>query len=42
MYNPEKFAAVEDNFIHIHGALVRDLGRIVKGDEDLFAFPVQS
>ena len=41
MYNPEKFAAVEDNFIHIHGALVRDLGRIVKGDEDLFfgSFP---
>ena len=41
MYNPEKFAAVEDNFIHIHGALVRDLGRIVKGDEGLFfgSFP---
>ncbi|HIG01076.1 MAG TPA: hypothetical protein EYQ66_07200 [Myxococcales bacterium] len=41
MYNPEKFAAVEDNFIHIHGALVRDLGRIVKGDESLFfgSFP---
>jgi hemerythrin superfamily protein len=41
VYNPEKFAAVEDNFIHIHGALVRDLGRIVKGDEGLFfgSFP---
>jgi len=41
VYNPEKFAAVEDNFIHIHGALVRDLGRIVKGDESLFfgSFP---
>lgn len=41
MYNPEKFAAVEDNFIHIHGALVRDLARIVEGGERLFfeSFP---
>ena len=42
MYNPEKFAAVEDNFIHIHGALVRDLTRIVEGGERLFfeSFPL--
>jgi len=41
MGNPEKFAAVEDNFIHIHGALVRDLARIVEGGERLFfdSFP---
>jgi len=41
MYNPEKFAAVEDNFIHIHGALVSDLTRIVEGGERLFfeSFP---
>jgi hemerythrin superfamily protein len=41
MYNEEKFAAVEDNFIHIHGALLTDLGRIVDGEKHVFfeSFP---
>lgn len=30
MYDAERFAAVEDNFIHIHGALLRDLEGIVE------------
>ena len=41
MYNPEKFNAVADNFIHIHGALIRDLAGIIDGGEPLFfeSFP---
>jgi len=41
VYEPEKFAAVEDNFIHIHGALVRNLEAIVDGGPGSFfeAFP---
>ncbi|MCS5637484.1 MAG: hemerythrin domain-containing protein [Myxococcota bacterium] len=30
MHDAEKFAAVEDNFIHIHGALLHDLQGIVE------------
>ena len=36
MYDPEKFAAVQDNFIHIHGALLRDLARIIDGGLSVF------
>ena len=36
MHDPEKFAAVEDNFIHIHGALLKDLARIIDGGVPLF------
>lgn len=41
MYDPQKFAAVEDNFIHIHGALLANLAGIIEGDKLLFfeAFP---
>ena len=40
MYEAEKFSAVEDNFIHIHGALLHDLEGILeagsRGFQDFF------
>ncbi len=36
MYDPEKYAAVADNFIYVHRALRRDLSRIIEGGSDLF------
>ncbi|MDE0960336.1 MAG: hemerythrin domain-containing protein [Planctomycetota bacterium] len=37
MYDPEKYAAVADNFVYVHRALRRDLARIIGGGEALFA-----
>ena len=37
MYDPEKYAAVADNFVFVHRALRRDLARIIAGGEELFA-----
>ena len=36
MYDPDKFAAVSDNFIYVHRALRCDLARIMRGGESLF------
>ena len=36
MYDPEKYAAVADNFIYVHRALRRDLSRIIEGGPELF------
>ena len=36
MYDPEKYAAVADNFIYVHRALRRDLSRIIEGGSELF------
>ncbi|MGE4619254.1 MAG: hemerythrin domain-containing protein [Planctomycetota bacterium] len=36
MYDPEKYAAVADNFVYVHRALRRDLARIIAGGTDLF------
>jgi len=36
MYDPEKYAAVADNFVYIHRALRRDLARIIEGGRELF------
>ena len=37
MVDPEKYAAVADNFVYVHRALRRDLARIIAGGEELFA-----
>ena len=37
MYDPEKYAAVADNFVYVHRALRRDLSRIIEGGPELFA-----
>ena len=37
MYDPEKYAAVADNFVYVHRALRRDLARIIAGGDALFA-----
>lgn len=34
--DPEKYAAVADNFVYVHRALRRDLDRIIEGGEELF------
>ena len=36
MYDPEKYAAVADNFVYVHRALRRDLARIIEGGRELF------
>ena len=36
MYDPEKYAAVADNFVYVHRALRRDLTRIIEGGRELF------
>ncbi len=36
MIDPEKYAAVADNFVYVHRALRRDLDRIIEGGEELF------
>jgi hemerythrin superfamily protein len=36
MYDPEKYAAVADNFIYVHRALRHDLSRIIEGGPELF------
>jgi len=36
MYDPEKYAAVADNFVYVHRALRRDLTRIIDGGRELF------
>ena len=36
MVDPEKYAAVADNFVYVHRALRRDLDRIIDGGEELF------
>ncbi|HCW45363.1 MAG TPA: hypothetical protein DGU45_08630 [Planctomycetes bacterium] len=36
MYDPEKFAAVADNFVYIHRALRRDLDHIIAGGLEVF------
>ncbi len=35
-YDPEKYAAVADNFVYVHRALRRDLSRIIEGGAELF------
>ncbi|MAW77110.1 MAG: hypothetical protein CMJ95_06940 [Planctomycetes bacterium] len=37
MHDPDKYAAVADNFVYVHRALRRDLARIIAGGEPLFA-----
>jgi hemerythrin superfamily protein len=37
MVDPDKYAAVADNFVYVHRALRRDLERIIAGGEPLFA-----
>ena len=37
MVDPDKYAAVADNFVYVHRALRRDLERIIAGGEELFA-----
>ena len=37
MHDPEKYAAVADNFVYVHRALRRDLARIIEGGPELFA-----
>lgn len=34
--DPEKYAALADNFVYVHRALRRDLNRIIEGGEALF------
>ncbi|MCH2103997.1 MAG: hemerythrin domain-containing protein [Planctomycetes bacterium] len=36
MHDPEKYAAVADNFVYVHRALRRDLTRIIDGGRELF------
>lgn len=37
LVDPEKYAAVADNFVYVHRALRRDLARIIGGGDELFA-----
>lgn len=37
MHDPEKYAAVADNFVYVHRALRRDLSRIIAGGPELMA-----